>query len=87
MASNDPITARIYDRQNGFRVKLHGSKPEPLMSALGQKRTSEHVRGMSALPPKADIGSARPGVGSVPQMDLSNIRDVRSYSLTEQSLV
>jgi hypothetical protein len=27
----------------------------PLMSALGQKRTLEHVRAMSALPPKADI--------------------------------
>ena len=26
-----------------------------LMSALGQKRTSAHVRVMSALPPKADI--------------------------------
>ena len=26
------------------------------MSALGQKRTSEHVRVMSALPPIADIG-------------------------------
>jgi hypothetical protein len=25
------------------------------MSALGQKQTSEHVRVMSALPPKADI--------------------------------
>src|SRR6516225_1076334 len=25
------------------------------MSALGQKRTSEHVQSMSALPPKADI--------------------------------
>jgi hypothetical protein len=25
------------------------------MSALGQKRTSKHVRVMSALPPKADI--------------------------------
>jgi len=25
---------------------------------LGQKQTSEHVRVMSALPPKADIGSA-----------------------------
>ena len=23
----------------GFRVKLRGSNPEPLMSALGQKRT------------------------------------------------
>jgi hypothetical protein len=26
-----------------------------LMSALGQKRTSPHVRVMSALPPKADV--------------------------------
>jgi len=26
------------------------------MSALGQKRTSRDIRGMSALPPKADIG-------------------------------
>jgi hypothetical protein len=26
-----------------------------LMSALGQKQTSAHVRAMSALPPKADI--------------------------------
>ena len=29
--------------------------PNCLMSALGQKRTSRHVRFMSALPPKADI--------------------------------
>jgi hypothetical protein len=27
------------------------------MSALGQKQTSEYVRSMSALPPKADIGT------------------------------
>jgi len=26
------------------------------MSALGQKQTLQHVRAMSALPPKADIG-------------------------------
>jgi hypothetical protein len=25
------------------------------MSALGQKRTSEHISAMSALPPEADI--------------------------------
>jgi hypothetical protein len=28
------------------------------MSALGQKRTSEYVRAMSALPPKADVDAA-----------------------------
>jgi hypothetical protein len=39
----------------GFGVCLHSSNLEPLMSALGQKRTSQSVRPMSALPPKADI--------------------------------
>jgi len=34
---------------------LHGTNAEPLMSALGQKQTSEHDWIMSALPPKADI--------------------------------
>ena len=41
----------------GLGFSLHGSNPEPLMSALGQKRTFEYVRAMSALPPKADIGT------------------------------
>ena len=39
----------------GFRVSLHSSNPEPLMSALGQKRTWRDQIAMSALPPKADI--------------------------------
>ena len=39
----------------GFRVSLHGSNLELLMSALGQKQTLVHVHMMSALPPKADI--------------------------------
>src|SRR5262249_48765861 len=39
----------------GLGVRLHGSNPEPLMSALGQKRTFKRLRLMSALPPKADI--------------------------------
>jgi hypothetical protein len=39
----------------GFRVRLHGSNPLPLMSALGQKQTLRKVRLMSALPPIADI--------------------------------
>src|SRR6516164_408636 len=37
-----------------------------LMSALGQKRTSEQVRAMSALPPKADIGTQSRNVRFVP---------------------
>jgi hypothetical protein len=39
----------------GSGIILHGSNPEPLMSALGQKQTSRHIGLMSALPPKADI--------------------------------
>src|SRR5262249_48852538 len=39
----------------GSGVSSHRSNPEPLMSALGQKRTFSDVRRMSALPPKADI--------------------------------
>jgi hypothetical protein len=39
----------------GFRDQLQRGNSEPLMSALGQKRTFECVRAMSALPPKADI--------------------------------
>jgi hypothetical protein len=39
----------------GSAVILRSSNPEPLMSALGQKRTLERLHPMSALPPKADI--------------------------------
>ena len=39
----------------GLEVSLHGSNSEPLMSALGQKRTFSEVCAMSALHPKADI--------------------------------
>jgi len=38
-----------------FGVSLHGSNPDPLMSALGQKQTLKPLHPMSALPPKADI--------------------------------
>src|SRR6516162_10504159 len=40
------------------------------MSALGQKRTSEHVQSMSALPPKADIGTQSWNVRFVPKADI-----------------
>jgi hypothetical protein len=39
----------------GSGVSLHGSNPEPFMSALGQKQTLHSVEPMSALPPKADM--------------------------------
>src|SRR6516165_11863665 len=41
----------------GFGISLHGSNLEPLMSALGQKRTSEDIQSMSALPQKRTFAS------------------------------
>src|SRR5262249_23719755 len=43
------------------------------MSALGQKRTSRLVEGMSALPPKADITDRSWHVRFVPKADISSI--------------
>ena len=40
------------------------------MSALGQKRTSRQVDGMSAIPPKADIGGVCRDVCFVPKADI-----------------
>ena len=55
-----------------------------LMSALGQKQTSEHVQSMSALPPKADIRQGNRDVCFVPKADscaAANSRR-RDYSVT-----
>ena len=60
----------------GFRVKLHSSNFEPLMSALGQKQTLQQVRAMSALPPKADIGTQPRNVRFVPKADIQLIVDM-----------
>ena len=54
----------------GFGVSLHGSNPEPLMSALGQKQTSRPKISISALPPKADIAERDPNVRFVPKADI-----------------
>jgi len=40
------------------------------MSALGQKRTLRSAWGMSALPPKADIGTQPHDVRFVPKADM-----------------
>jgi len=40
------------------------------MSALGQKRTFTHLRPMSGLPPKADIGTQSRDVRYVPKADI-----------------
>jgi hypothetical protein len=62
----------------GLGVSLHGSNPKPLMSALGQKRTSDWRPPMSALPPKADIRQRSCDVRFVPIADIPLIpADVR----------
>jgi hypothetical protein len=42
---------------------------------LGQKQTSEHLRVMSALPPKADIGTQSWNVRFVPKADIRWLLD------------
>jgi len=49
------------------------------MSALGQKQTSEHVRAMSALPPKADMCGATRDVCFGPKADMF------AYSITSSA--
>jgi hypothetical protein len=44
------------------------------MSALGHKQTFTHVRLMSALPPKADIGTQSRDVRFVPKADISTAK-------------
>jgi len=55
----------------GLGNSLHSSNPKPLMFALGQKQTSEEVRPMSVLPPKADIGTQLRDVRFVPRADIA----------------
>jgi hypothetical protein len=43
------------------------------MSALGQKRTSQGISLMSALPPKADIAETDWHVRFVPKADMSDL--------------
>ena len=64
----------------GLGVSLHGSNPEPPMSALGHKRTLEGLFTMSALPPKADMVQHDRDVRFVPKADIplsANVYAVR----------
>jgi hypothetical protein len=66
----------------GQEVRLHGSNPEPPMSALGQKRTFSHLRPMSALPPKPDMDRHGRDVRFVP---LAEVGPKRSAARSETS--
>jgi len=50
---------------------VHHGKLGHSMSALGQKQTWRHILLMSALPPKADIGTQPRHVRFVPKADIS----------------
>ena len=69
----------------GPTVNLHSSNSEPLMSALGQKRTLRRVCVMSALPPKADIGTQSQNVRFVPKADILRCSKKCRYSITWSS--
>jgi hypothetical protein len=53
------ITAGICNRRNGVQgVSAHGSNPQPLMSALGQKQTFRPFIAMSALSPNGSASTS-----------------------------
>jgi hypothetical protein len=58
-------------------ISLHGTNPEPFMSALGQKQTSDCRPLMSALPPKADIAERDQDVCFVPKADILRCSEER----------
>jgi hypothetical protein len=51
------------------------------MSASGQKQTSQHVRTMPALPPKADIETQSRNVRFVPKADILRCSKEPCYSI------
>src|SRR6516165_3075362 len=56
------------------------------MSALGQKQTLADVGVMSALPPKADIGTRSRDVRFVPKADILHCGKERRYSITSSAV-
>ena len=73
------MMAWLYAELMGLRGRFAQQQSEPSMSALGQKRTSEHVRIMSALPPKADIAKRDRHVCFVPKADIPHCGKKRRY--------
>jgi hypothetical protein len=55
------------------------------MSALGQKQTLERLRAMSALPPKADIGTHSRDVRFVPKADIVRRSAECRYSINSET--
>jgi hypothetical protein len=70
----------------GSGISLHGGNSAPLMSALGQKRTSRSEITMSALPPKADMAQDGGNVRFVPKADVSDRSKAARYSITSSAV-
>ena len=58
-------------RSSGLGLLPASHIKEVPMSALGQKQTSRYLQPMSALPPKADIGTQSWNVRFVPEADIA----------------
>src|SRR5215469_12029178 len=56
------------------------------MFALGQRRTLTSAWAMSALPPKADIGTEFRNVRFVPKADIVRCGKERGYSITSSAM-
>ena|SRR6516165_7294378 len=63
----------------------HAQGRPSLMSALGQKQTLAQVSVMSALPPKADIGTQSWDVRYVPKADILHCSKERRHSITSSA--
>jgi hypothetical protein len=62
------VARRLFRR--GLGIGIRAAQNMPLMSALGQKRTLQCIRVMSALPPKADIHRRKRHVRFVSKADI-----------------
>jgi len=67
---SDALQQGFATSETGFWGSLYGNDMEPLMSALGHKRTLGRLYVMSALPPKADIVGRDDDVRYVPKADI-----------------
>ena len=69
-SQSDPTGMKLLSQSLSRSPRLDTRNPEPLMSALGHKRTSRRFHPMSVLPPKADMARLGRDVRFVPKADI-----------------
>src|SRR5262249_7285998 len=83
-----PATAATIWRLVGRTSQpLSGRRNWRPMSAMGQERTFNSVRAMSALPPKADMDHDGRHVRFVPKADILHRSNLRRYSITSSARI